>query len=1423
MQSKDVFELTKPQQSIWISEQFISDPINNIVGTMYFKKKNTDLKLLKQAVNLTVKNNEALRTRIFLDESTPKQFFEDFSQFDISITDLSSKSLEDFKERQIKFCQKSFNLLNDKLFEFVIFILPNDEIALIGKFHHIIVDAWSLGLVIDNIAFNYTNLKNSLNIDSNSGFYSDFIKRENQYLNSETYIKNKDFWLNKLENYNVLNIKNSQKNSFLANRELFELSETETNKINEFCAQNKISPYVLFLTILNIYLYRISSQEDFVITTPVLNRIGKEKSTIGMFINMISINMKNNSNDTILELLKKISTESINYFKNSKYPYMDLINNLRENNPDLNSTAYNLVFSFQNMRPNNSIDNLVPYTVEWNFVGYSQDELVINVTDINNSGRYSISYDYLVDLFETKEIAHLHTSLLTILSNVMDNPSVKLSEIEILEKTEKQKLLYDFNNSDVDYDKTKTLIDYFQEIVEKYPDNIALCYRDQKITYSQLNNYSNIMANKILAQGIENSSIAVLCKKSIWMIVTLLGILKSGNCYIPIDPEYPTDRVNYIIKNSLSKILITTKKYAEEYDFERTIVLDNVNYDDINCPNINNTTPDKLAYMIYTSGTTGAPKGVQIKHCNIINTLLWRKNEYKFDSSFVALQIPSFAFDSSVEDIFTPLLSGSTLVIPSVSKMDINIISEDIVKYKINHFLVVPSLYTILLNEKLDYLKTLKIVTIAGESCPISLVKEHFEKLPNTRLVNEYGPTENSVCSTFYEIQKEDTKVLIGKPINNCKCYCLDKDLNLLPIGVPGDLYVSGPGVSVGYFNNPEMTKDRFLKNPFGGNYNLYKTGDIVRFDFDGNLEYIGREDGQVKLNGFRIELKEIENVILESGLVSNAVVTVYKNSNGKNILVAHFTSYVKNLSIDDLSSILKQKLPYYMVPTLVRLDSFPLTPNGKINKKALPAPTIKNAKISLPRNELEKDILDICRDVLQDNNLGTHDNLFTAGNADSLSILAISSRLFAQDIKVRTQDFYKFSTVEQIANYVSIKDDKLFASHKYIVKPKITSKPENIYKADLNFEYKNVLLTGSTGFLGVHILSTLLRNTQAKVFCLIRPKGSKQPEERLLEQLQFYFGSLYYNNYKDRIVIIDGELSDEKFGLDDTFYNDLQNKIDCIINTAAITKHYGNYNLFYKENVTTVKNLIDFAKPNNILLNHISTTSVSGNFLVDNQISYTYTENDFYVGQNYEDNVYIHTKFEAERLVLEAEYSGLHANIFRLGNLMARYSDGIFQKNKFDNAYYTRLLALAELTFIPEQLKSQMLEFTPIDDVSNAIIKLLFIPGLHNKIFHLETDKLISIQCLLNVFANLNINCTFTSYDEFIKQLHSKEHQKILKYIISDLNSNNSFDYSSGIVISTKLTNSYLRKVGFNWHLIDAEYLIKFFDKVGFLKDLKN
>lgn len=1413
---KDVYELTNPQMSIYLTEQFIDNPMNNIVGTMYFKK-DIDIKLLKQAVNLTIKNNQAMRTTIVKNGDNPMQYFKDFSPFDIKEYDFSDQSLESFKDFQKKFSQETFDLFENPLFQFVICILSNDEIALIGKFHHLITDAWSLGLIIDNIAIYYTRLLNHLEIPENLSLYSDFIKREKTYLESENYKKNKAFWEKALENAEPISLKNSSSDSYKANRLTYDFSLEETNLINNFCKQNGISAYILFLTVITIYLYRVSSYDNFTIQTPVLNRIGKEKNTIGMFINMISIEMKDSSNLSIKDLLKKISTESVSYFKNSKYPYMHLLKDLRKNN---NSQNYNIVYSYQNMRAKTDFPGLVFYHAEWNFVGYMQDEFVVNITDINNSGTYHISYDYLIDLFTEKEVDFIHQRIKTILFDVINNTGKTVSEINILPNHEKQLLLEEFNFTDFPYDTSKTLIDLFEETVNKYQENIALIYQEKKYTYRELNNMANIIASEIEKLGIKNSKIAILCKKSAWMVAGLIGIMKSGNCYIPIDAEYPEERIKYIMQDSNCALLVTSEECKKIYNFENAIIFENLD-PSLTLNYKNKATPEKLAYMIYTSGTTGKPKGVKIKHKNIINTLIWRKDYYKFDETHVVLQIPSFSFDSSVEDIFTPLISGSTLLIPSVTRMDINIICEELVKNKVNHFLVVPSLYKILLHEKLDTLANLKFITIAGENFPMSLVKEHFEKLPDVRLVNEYGPTENSVCSTYYELTSNDETILIGKPIYNDKCYILDKNQKLLPIGVKGELYVSGPGVSEGYWNKPELTEERFLTNPFDSKFKMYKTGDIAIRHFDGNLEFIGRNDGQIKLHGLRIELKEIEKNILKNKDVSDALVLVKENSSQKQILVAYITSYKKDFDISIIYENLRKKLPFYMIPSIVKLDAFPLTPNGKIDKNKLPLPVSKNIHDVLPKNELENDILTVVRDVLKNSSLGICDDFFTDGSADSLSILTINSRLFAKGIQVHTQDFYQYSTVEALASYISNSKEKLQNNHEYIVKPKTSLLPKGILKEDLTFPYKNVLLTGVTGFLGIHILDYLLKNTNCIIYCIIREKYNQIPQKRLENLLNFYFDSDYYKTYQNRIILLKGELSKDFFGFSQEEYSNLQKNIDGIINTAANTRHYGNYATFERENVNTVKNLIAFAKPTGIVLNHMSTTNISGNYLVDNDICYNFTENDFYIGQHYKDNVYVCSKFEAERLILEEEYKGLKANIFRLGNLMARFSDGVFQKNKLDNAYYTRLLALAKIGYLPNNLKDQQLEFSPIDETAEAIVKLLMIPNLENHIFHIFSNKLISINLLLEVFKQYGYECKFTDYDNFIHNLHLQKNEKILKYIISDLNHSEKFDYHSDIIVDNKLTNEFLDLVNFKWSDIDADYLKRFLDKVSFTKDI--
>lgn len=1420
MGKKVYYNLTKPQESIWLSEQFSNVPANNIIGTLFFKN-DINISLLKESVYLTIKNNQALRTKFVINNTSaiPQQYFDSFSEFDIPVIDFSLKNMIDFREFQKYFSQKCFELIENFLFDFVIVILPNDEIALIGKFHHLIVDAWSLGLVIDNIAINYTKLSNGTNFNLLPGNYFDFINRENNYINSDSYIKSKAFWENTQTGLDQISLKSDIKKTYKANRASFNISKEDSCSINNFCQTNKISPYILFLTAFQIYLYRFTMQKDFLIASPVLNRIGKEKSTIGMFVNMISIPFHVNPNDSIINLLHSSSDNMFTYLKNSKYPYMDLLNDMKKHG---SSNPYNIVFSYQNMRPTTDIENLVNYHVEWNFVEYSFDQLAINVTDINNNGFYTIEYDYLSDLFTDIEIKYMHSRINTILNNILLNPNLTVSSIPILSEEEYSEILNLSAGDRLSYDTQSTIITLFEKCVKEYKNNIALVENSKSISYLELSNMVNSIANAISSQKIYNSRIAIMCRKSSLMVAGLLGILKSGNCYIPIDPDYPTDRIQYILDNSESSLFITTSDLENNFEYDTKIILDKIDLAK-NMDFKDKSSPELLAYMIYTSGTTGKPKGVKIKHKNIVNTLIWRKTFYEFSSNDSVLQIPSFSFDSSVEDIFTPLISGAKLVIPSSNKIDINSLVNDIEKNNITHFLVVPSLYKILLTEKSDSLKNMSIITIAGESFPISLIKEHFEKLPNVRIVNEYGPTENSVCSTYYELSKNDNIIFIGNPISNCYAYCLDNNLNLLPLGSEGELYVSGPGVADGYFNKEDLTKERFIPNPFVNGLTMYKTGDIVKLHYNRLLEFIGRKDNQIKLHGFRIELKEIENVILENHLVQDVYVVIKNQSNGRNILMAYITSQSKNIDVNQIYSMLREKLPYYMIPIIMQIEKFPLTPNGKIDNKQLPLPNIYKKTFSEPKNEIEKKILKSCREVLGKKDFGVEDNLFIDGSADSLNILSISSKLFAENINIGTQHFYKYPSVRELSNYLLSKEYCKDNSKKEIILPYKTELPNNISKEMLCFSYKNVLLTGSTGFLGAHILYQLIKNTNCTIYCIIREKNNSSPKKRLIKILDYYFGESFYIAYQNRILVVSGDLAFDNFNLYNSNYLELKSKIDCIINAAAITKHYGSSNIFYKENIKTVQNLIKFCNNTNIILNHISTTSVSGNFLVTNTLNCDYDENSFYIGQNYEDNLYVYSKFEAERLILEAEQKGLKANIFRLGNLMARYSDGQFQKNKFDNAYYCRLLALAKIGYLPDALKKQLLEFTPVDDASLAIINLISIPNLSNKIFHILTNKLININILLSLYKKMNIHCKFITNDEFIKQLYLPKNQKALSFIISDINKDKKINYASGIKIKHDITNNYLEKIGFLWNNIDSDYLIRFFNKTNFLDDLNS
>lgn len=1413
--NKEIYELTNPQKSIWFTEHFFKGTsIANVSGTCVIEEV-VDFEKLEKAINLVVQNNSALRLKITINNNVPMQYIEEFTPIKIETIDLETE--DDLPSLENRLVLMPFSLIESPLVRFAMFRFADKTGGFIVVANHMLSDAWSAGIINSKIVDFYCRLsKNESVIEEQPFSYIDYIQTEKNYLQSETYMKDKIFWEEKFKDISEFAfLSNATTNSSAANREKFQLSRKFCDELNSYCKNHNASPFAMFMAVFAIYLNRLSGLDNVIIETPVLNRSNfKEKNCLGMFISTIPFDINVDQQFTFPSFLANIVSNQRSCFRHQKYPYENLLKSLREKN-NFSSNLYDVAISYQNAR-NSAQTSSIKYHTHWNFNGNVANSLDIHIYDLDNTGCFQVFYDYQVDKFNETYIKKLHDRLINIFEQIFNNENILLSDIKIVTKDEEDELIHQFNDTFVPYDTTKTVVDLFEEQMKKTPNNIAAILNNKKITYKELSKLVDAIVLQIKEQSIKTNKIAVMANKCFETLASFIAIMKTGNAYIPIDPTYPAERIKYILEDSGCELIIGLDKYLKKYRSKKSIILDNIVPYEGNVL-ISDAFPEDLAYIIYTSGTTGKPKGVKIKHKNVVNTLLWRKNYYNFDSTITVLQTPSFSFDSSVEDTFVPLISGGKLVFPVTQKLDINSICEQIEKHGVNHMLAVPSLYKVLLKEKNEYLKNFKFITIAGESFNIQLVKEHFDKLPNVRLVNEYGPTENSICSTFYELTKNDTKILIGKPIANDKCYVLDKTLNLLPVGVPGELYVSGPGVSEGYLNRPDLTEERFIKSKFSDEI-IYKTGDVVVLNQDGNLEFISRNDSQVKLNGLRIELQEIDAAILKYGNIDDTI-TIVRDVNGKNMLISYITTK-KAINEKSLIDFLRNNLPYYMVPTIMLIEKMPLTPNGKIDKKKLPEPQLnKKATYDKPANELEERILKIFQDVLNNKELSVNDDFFNIGLADSLSILTISSRLFQLNIKLDTQDFYKYPTVRELANFIiGMEEGKNKRDAESFVTMKYRTNPEDIKYDKLEFTYKQVLLTGATGFLGVHVLQNLLQNTKANIMCIVRSKNNTSSIDRLKSVLDFYFGNEFYETYKTRIEVLDGELAENNFGLSLDEYEELKDRVDCIIHTAAITKHYGNYQIFQKENVTATKQVIEFAKQTNITLNYMSTTTVSGNYLVKNELVADFTENDFYIGQNFEENVYVKSKFEAERAIFEEQYNGLNANIFRLGNLMARASDGMFQINKYDNAYYTRLIALAKIGYVPDEFSNQYMEFSPIDDIAEAIVTLLKVPNLKNKIFHLLNPLTISTSEVLEVIHKIGIKCEFTSYETFLEEL--KKHQDVMQFIVSDFDKNKKLSYYSSITMKNDITEQILTKLGFKWTKIDEKYVTKMLEKNNFMGD---
>lgn len=1383
---KNRYNLTFPQENILLMERYNKDSSVNVITGLINIDRDFDEKSCNRALNELIKANDALRTKVFEESG---EFFQEFFEYkyeEFEVIDMSSNSKDEILEYIDDLASQSLFAYNKKLYDFKILKYSSDTGSIFMRSHHIISDAWSCSK-IGNQLINYLENKAESLEENNIPSYIEFITAENEYKISEKFAKDSEFWKEYLNGVTeTVSLKDKKSNiSSKANRYSVKLEEKINDNILKYCKENRVSPYALFLAAFSTYIYRIKDKNDFVLGTPVLNRANfKEKQMLGMFVSTLPLRIKINEGENFLELVKNIGKDTLSVFRHQKYPYMKTLEYVRKNT-NITSNLYSMVLSYQNARVD-MVDE-TKYSTSWAFAKELEDDLQIHIMDMDDSGILNINYDYRTELFENIEIEYLHTRIMAIIENAIADLEVNVEDIRIMSKEEENKILYEFNDTKKDYPKDKTVIDLFEEQVEKNPNNIALISGDKKITYKEFFEKASSVALQL--RSVVNENIIIMLDDYIEVVTAIYGVLMSGNCYVPLNVSTPVERLKNIVNDCNCKYAIMKNKILDELTYIDFKKVDKLKM-------INRSRPNKLAYMIYTSGSTGVPKGVKISNKSLMNYIWWARRSYVSSDKPIMPLYSSIAFDLTVTTIFLPIICGGTIIIyNNISDEIIKVFRED----KVNIVKLTPAHLT-LINELDVKLSNIKTLILGGESLKISDVRKIYNHNNKLSIFNEYGPTEATVGCMIYKYSNEDDNnaiLSIGKPSDNNQIFVMDKKRRIYPLGIEGELYIQGDSVSLGYNNLPDKNLESFLKHPFS-NEIMYKTGDIGILDFNLNIKYIGRKDKQIKINGNRIELEEIEHIANKSLKFKNTVADVKYISNNPNICLY----YISDIEYEPnyIASKLRENLPYYMVPSkYIKIDKIPINKNGKVVKNELPIPQINKTERKKDieyRNNIERLVCEVWKEIL-DKTVTPEDNIFDFG-VDSLSMIRCQVKLSQYTNVIDIQKFYQYPIIREFCNnFYEKKSDKVDSKELLEFKDIKFSKELKNYT-----NTGNVILVGATGYLGIHLLKELIENSNIKqIFCIVRGIGY---EERLKAKYNFFFSNKNELEYNEKVRVINGVIEEENFGLKTEQLEKITLNCSRIINAAAIVKHHGEYSEFERINVKSVKNIINICEKYNIVLDHISTISISGD-----GSSEKFDENKFYIGQNFQINPYIKSKFLAEKFILKnIKLGSLQANIYRVGNLTWRYIDGMYQENILDNGFFMRIKNMVSLCAYPESIKEMDIEMTPVDIAAEFIISIIMNCKEINKIYHIYNPNIVKFIEIIRMFNRAYIKLTELPDEKFMELLKSYDSKENI--LLNDII--NSMD-TLKVKIDNKATINELIKYNKCWPKLDYDYISKLCD----------
>jgi len=911
------------------------------------------------------------------------------------------------------------------------------EYMLLIDMHHIISDRMS----IDILTREFAALYEGKTLADNKVQYRDYAAWQNKQLKSVSMKKQKEYWLERLSGeLPVLNMPTDYTRptvqTFAGEMAGRNLNSQQVEKLRERMKQSGSTLYMYMLCVFNILLAKYSGQEDIIVGSPIAGRThGDLENIIGMFVNTLAMRNYPNGEKSFNEFLQEVKENALRAYENQDYQFEELVEQLNIKRDLSRNPLFDIMFAVQKSEEEEITVGDIKLVPKGRQSEISKFDMTLTVEEQGENLMLILSYNPMIYRKETMERLLEHFS--NILADVAENPEKKLGEIQLLGEIEKKQILEVFNRTGADYQKSKTIHRLFEEKAEKTPDNIAVVYEEQRLSYRELNEKSNQLARMLRKKGVKgNSIVGIMVERSLEMLIGIIGILKAGGAYLPIDPEYPADRISYILNDSNAQILLTHKSWGEKSDSRiGKIYLDEEACFKGDASNLEHiAAPHNLAYIIYTSGSTGKPKGVMIRHQNAINILTATEKEYPLEKEDAFLLKTTCTFDVSVLELFGWFIgNGKLVILPNGDEKDAKAIIKAIINNDITHINFVPSMLNIFVeeleNRKEKGLGKLKYVFAGGEVLEINSAKRFLKAVEGVRLVNLYGPTETTIYVTGYTVENESIaegmSIPIGRPVQNVKAYILDCNNSLQPIGIAGELCIGGDGLAAGYLNKPELTAEKFVPNPFIPGEKLYKTGDLARWLPDGNIEYLGRIDEQVKIRGYRIELGEIESRLVEYEGVKAAVVAAREDENGDKYLCAYITTEGKGeiLEVGRIREQLMKVLPEYMLPSYyVKLDEFPLTNSGKVNRKALPEPEFginTGKEYEAPRNETEEKLAVIWQEILKADKIGINDNFFELGG-HSLKATSMVARIYREmKAEIPLKDVFQAPTIKLLSERI--------------------------------------------------------------------------------------------------------------------------------------------------------------------------------------------------------------------------------------------------------------------------------------------------------------------------------------------------------------------------------------------------------------------